>query len=198
MPDKLQAVVITGIVTAIVVGGILFFAAVQTPRATDDAPILMAGGTFRMGASGIGKLDRDNSTLFHHEKGSNKKLKVFGVDLIEDSGVLTPYRGFQGDEKGRIEFTYCEDSACSGQVDHIVLVFDNTAKDYVVKISDDNYISSATEMNGVWDHPRAGWVLHDMTLSQFSGAPNSLKTCPTGKCSVIVRTCKARLYPPCP
>src|SRR5436190_19338839 len=78
--DKLQVIAATGIFTAALVAGLMFFksAPVGKLAPSDDAPILMAGGSFYMYAGGSGHFRKDtqNHKLIHEDNGKNK-LRVY-------------------------------------------------------------------------------------------------------------------------
>jgi len=192
--DKLQMIVATGIFTAVLFAGfqLLKSALVGKLAPSDDAPILMAGGSFYMNAAGIGHFNRDstNHKLVHEENG-RRKLRVYAVDVIDHDGKLSQVKDIPPNASGQMIFTYCSDSACSGQSDTITLAFNNTGNDNVSIVNTNHDIDTFPDNSGVLSHPQTGWFLNRVSFRNWNAAtaPPDATCGDTSHCAVIIRTC---------
>jgi len=193
--DKFQVIIFTGIFVAAIGAGLQLFksALVGTLASSDDAPILMAGGSFYMYAGGSGSLRKDtnNHKLIHEDKGKNK-LRVYALDLVDTHGKLTQVKDIRPNAWGKVVFTYCPDVACVGLPDTITLTFDNRGNDNISISTDRSNIDDSTmSANGVLDHPHPAWFLNRVAFQDWNNAspPPDTSCTPSGHCTVIIHTC---------
>jgi hypothetical protein len=195
--DKFQVIIFTGIFVAAIGAGLQLFksALVGTLASSDDAPILMAGGSFYMNAAGIGHFNRDavNHKLVHAENGS-RKLRVYAVDVIDHDGKLSQVKDIPPNASGEMIFTYCSDSACSGQSDTITLAFNNSGADNVSIVNTNHDIDTSAENSGVLSHPQTGWFLNRVNFRNWNAAtaPPDATCGDHSHCTVLIRTCLPR------
>jgi hypothetical protein len=196
--DKAQVVGITALLAAAfsvlgVLGLRLFIPERGILSNQEDAPIVMAGGSFHVCAGGDGKWEKRNTDkkLVHSKKSNSKKMLVSSIDVIGPTGKLTQIKGIDTTSAYRdIIFKYCENLTNCSPVDLITLSFHNEKNDTFIEISDSQgRIWYATQTpDEVWHHPEE-WTLASVDLNGLDG--NKVVECgDSGHCTLIIHTCE--------
>jgi hypothetical protein len=186
--DKVQIVGFTVVLgAALTIAGLLpFLLKGGRPAASDDAPIVMAGGSFHIHAVTVA-LRHSPGKLVH-----NQRMIVYGIDFIGPLGKMARMKGPIPDVSQEIGFVYCLDlNDCNGSKKEVItLTFHNNSID-PVEISAVPPRDFPQPVNGVIHHP-SNWTLKNVVFPPLSGAPtNSDSDCgSSGHCTVIIHTCE--------
>jgi hypothetical protein len=164
---------------------------------TDDAPIIMAGGSLYIGTGTDGVFNRDSAkaTLVY-----TAGLKVFGIDLINKEDALQQLTEADvSSATGRVDLTYCKlqltippaPPACSGNSDTVTLTFDNTSTGGPIVISNKLSVKIGAApriLPTLWMHMRKGWTLFHVEAT--AGTTTKKADCGSGsECNIVVHTC---------
>jgi hypothetical protein len=155
---------------------------------TDDAPIIMAGGSLTIGTENFTfTIDSTNHKLL-----ADPLLKVFQIDLFDQNDNLQKIPPVPIDAVGDVVVSYCGVYAnpCTAPYDKVLIHFEKS-KPIEISNTKKNIENAARVLLNLRMHRRKHWVMSHVTVN-FTGLTKPVEAdCgPDGECSLIIHTCQ--------
>jgi hypothetical protein len=161
---------------------------------TDDAPIIMAGGSILIGTDANGTFTRADDQGRRILKFEDK-FKVFQIDLTDKQGHTTTIPATDLLAKvGKIEIDHCMANAqdqCVGQKDTVTLNFNNGPGAISLRNDHGKQIGKANRvLPTLWRHKIDQFVMLAVRVT-IEGVEAATAACGKGAdCDVVIHTCR--------
>jgi hypothetical protein len=191
--EKVQ-VVLWSVVASLAAVGIIKWVlsvnqSIQSLGATDDAPIIMAGGSLYVG-TGPDAVFQPNGNALNFTSG----FKVFGVDIVDQNDAMqSAAEADVRNKTGALIVTYCK-SNCNNaaETDTVTLNFDANSIAMVNTLSGHPISKMPKILPTLRTHMRRKWRLVSVELKINNTTFGSVAQCgDSSECSVVVHTCQA-------
>jgi hypothetical protein len=160
---------------------------------TDDAPIIMAGGSILIGTDSNGTFKRADDGGRRYLK-FDDGFKVFQIDLTNQEGYTkTIYAVDLLAKVGKVEIDHCmvPQDACVGQKDTVILKFDNGTGTITLKNDHRKQIGKANRvLPTLWRHKIDQFVMLAVRVKIEETEVAAAACGKSADCDVVIHTCK--------
>jgi hypothetical protein len=176
--DKRQVIALTALATAALVlgGATLLMSYWMKPLVTDDAPIVMLGGSFRLVSFGTDHLDGKDHKLAHKSHHEIEQIEVNGQAYAVSADPKID---------STVQFSYCDPSNCSANQDTITVRFRAKSNSPVEVTNTNGTLDPDANVRGAYSHSMQAWKLQGISSINVQ-LPSNLSC--KGDCVVVFRT----------